>query len=83
MHLTDYLKKESHGAATRLAADIGAYPADISAWASGTRPVPIKFAVLIEARTGGQVSRKDTRQTDWQAIWPELAQAPHAATAAA
>lgn len=75
MHLIDFLKKDGHGAATRLAIKIGAHPPDISAWTTGARPVPVKAAVAIEAATAGQVTRSDLRPTDWRQIWPELVHA--------
>lgn len=30
------------------------------------------LCVAIERASGGQISRKDLRPTDWQDIWPEL-----------
>jgi len=35
-------------------------------------PSPI-YAAAIERATNGQVTRRDLRPLDWQAIWPELA----------
>ncbi|TSA09028.1 MAG: Cro/Cl family transcriptional regulator [Comamonadaceae bacterium] len=72
MNLFKYFKQQGRGAATRLAAEIGAFPSDVSDWGKGLRPVPVRFAVAIEAATNRVVSRKDLHPTDWQKIWPEL-----------
>ncbi len=40
----------------------------------GVRPCAPELAVLIEKHSGGEVTRKDLRPDDWQAIWPELAE---------
>ena len=34
----------------------------------------VVVCVSIERETHGQVTRKDLRPTDWQDIWPELAE---------
>lgn len=39
----------------------------------GYRPCAAELAVRIERHTAGQVSRRDLRPSDWQDIWPELA----------
>ncbi len=76
MNLFKYFKQQGRGAATRLAAEIGAFPSDVSDWGKGLRPVPVRFAVAIEAATNRVVSRKDLHPTDWQKIWPELIESP-------
>lgn len=72
MKLSNYFEQQGRGAASRLAAMIGAYSSDVSDWTKGRRPVPVRFAVAIEAATDRAVSRKDLHPTDWQQIWPEL-----------
>ena len=72
MKLTQYLDLEGHGAATDLAKKIGGHSSDVSSWSTGTRPVPVKFAVAIETSTNKQVTRQDLRPDDWHLIWPEL-----------
>jgi DNA-binding transcriptional regulator YdaS (Cro superfamily) len=72
MKLQDYLTKHGRGAGIKLAAKIGAHGPDLYRWASGKRPVPEKFCVLIEQATDGAVGRKDLRPDDWHLIWPEL-----------
>lgn len=47
----------------------------LSQWASGARPIPLERCTPIELATDGKVTRKDLRPDDWQAIWPELAEA--------
>ncbi|WP_150777455.1 transcriptional regulator [Pandoraea sputorum] len=71
MDLKSYLSAE-RGRLSRLSRSIGAHPSDVSAWASGKRPVPIPFAWPIERDTGGAVTRPELRKDDWQSIWPEL-----------
>lgn len=39
------------------------------------RGVPVDKCAAIELATNGRVTRKELRPNDWQAIWPELAQA--------
>ena len=73
MNLSTYLSQKGRGAATRLAADIGAHLPDVSDWANGKRPIPVKAAVAIEEATGQAVTRKEMFPCDWQDIWPELA----------
>ena len=79
MKLADYCKQQGRGAATKLAFDVCAYPADISAWSTGARPVPVKFAVAIENATNKLVTRKEL-VPDWHLIWPELATPSQATT---
>lgn len=38
----------------------------------GVKAVPLEQCVPIERATQGQVTRRDLRPLDWQAIWPEL-----------
>jgi DNA-binding transcriptional regulator YdaS (Cro superfamily) len=38
----------------------------------GLRPCSAELAVLIERNSGGAVTRKDLRPSDWHRIWPEL-----------
>ena len=72
MKLSDYFEQEGRGSASRLAEAIGAYSSDISDWAKELRPVPVKFAVAIEAATNRCVKRKDLFPNDYLEIWPEL-----------
>ena len=73
MNLSQYFEARGRGAATQLAESIGAHSSDLSNWTSGQRPVPVKFAVAIEAATDKQVTRKDLCPNGWHLIWPELA----------
>ena len=72
MKLSEYFEQEGRGAASRLANAIGAYSSDVSDWANERRPVPVKFAVSIEATTNRAVTRQDMFPTDFLEIWPEL-----------
>jgi len=71
MELKKYIELK-YGNAAKLAKDIGAHAPDVSAWASGNRPVPHKYGAAIEKYTEGKVTRKELFPNDWQVIWPEL-----------
>jgi DNA-binding transcriptional regulator YdaS (Cro superfamily) len=74
MNLRAYLD-EKRGRCVWLAKKIGAHPSDVSAWASGARPVPIPFGWPIERDTGGQVTRVELFPLDAIAnVWPDLIQ---------
>lgn len=60
------------GGAVNLAALLGVSAQVVSNWKQRDA-VPIERCVAIEQATGGQVTRRDLRPDDWQAIWPELA----------
>jgi DNA-binding transcriptional regulator YdaS (Cro superfamily) len=60
------------GSAAKLAGLIGVSQQTLSNWKD--RGVPIERCVSIESATGGEVTRKELRPDDWQAIWPELAE---------
>jgi len=72
MKLDRYVKSE-RGRQHQLAKTINAQPQLIYQWANGIRPVPIERCVAIERATGGAVTRRDLRPSDWWKIWPELA----------
>ena len=74
MNLSQYFEARGRGAASQLAEAIGAHSSDLSNWAKGQRPVPVKFAVAIESATDKIVTRKDLCPSDWHLIWPELSQ---------
>ncbi len=71
MTLTEYIRA-SRGNATNLATALGVHKTQISNWANANPTPPPARCVQIEQATAGQVSRKDLRPDDWQAIWPEL-----------
>lgn len=73
MKLSSYLTEQPRGALRALARQIDAHEPDVSRWASGERPIPLRYAALIERATGGAVTRQDMFPEDWQRIWPELA----------
>lgn len=62
------------GSASRLASKIGVSPQMVSQWLRAERPVKLERCLLIERATEGAVTRRDLRPSDWQDIWPELAQ---------
>lgn len=73
MKLSSYLTDQPRGALRALARQIDAHEPDVSRWASGERPIPLRYAALIERATGGAVTRQDMFPEDWPRIWPELA----------
>lgn len=36
--------------------------------------IPVAYCAVIEAQTGGAVTRRDMYPEDWRRIWPELAE---------
>ncbi len=72
MNLYDYFQQEGRGVATRVAKSIGAHVPDVSDWANGNRPIPIKFGAPIELATNKAVTRQEMFPEDWKQIWPEL-----------
>lgn len=73
MNLNDWLKQE-RGRQSGLAKHLGIKPPQVADWISQDKPVPVVHMAAIEAYTEGAVTRRDMRPTDWQRIWPELAQ---------
>lgn len=73
MDLKTYLSLE-RGRLTRLSRAIGAYPPDVSRWADGKRPIPIRFGMPIEKASGGAVTRIEMFPSTWQTVWPDLAE---------
>lgn len=71
MNLKQYLSS-SRGLQSELAEKIGVYQPDISMWASGKRPIPMKYGPLIEFATNGAVTRRDLFPDTWRTWWPEL-----------
>lgn len=73
MELRDFLDQNPRSGA-ELAREIGAHAPNVFAWASGRRPVPPRYAVLIERSETAQglVRRWDLRPQDWWVLWPEL-----------
>lgn len=80
MNLTEYLSQAPRGYGSLLASQLGVSQPTVSDWCTGKKQVPEKRCVAIERATNGAVSRRDLRPTDWQDIWPELAQQAGATT---
>lgn len=78
MRLHEYLSLDGSLSVADLRERIGAKSdAQIRQWQHGysdRKPSP-ENCVAIERATDGAVSRRDLRPDDWQAIWPELAEA--------
>jgi len=72
MDLKTYLSQE-RGRQAVLAKAIGTHAPDVSRWADGSRPIPLRFAAPIEAATAGAVTRQEMFPDDWAKLWPELA----------
>lgn len=71
MKLREYLDGE-RGRLAALAKALDAYPADVSRWADGKRPVPVRYGWLIEQATQGAVTRRDLFPESPEKIWPDL-----------
>lgn len=72
MNLKEWTKQE-RGRQAALASFLGVPAPNVCLWVSGQKSPSIKTAVAIEQFTDGAVTRKDLFPTDWQNIWPELA----------
>ncbi|WP_269501076.1 transcriptional regulator [Burkholderia sp. IMCC1007] len=72
MDLSTYLSSRKVTQAS-FAQQLGVSQGLIYQWLTGRRPVAIDKCVAIERITAGEVSRRDLRPSDWQLIWPELA----------
>lgn len=57
-----------------LVKELGAPQPDVSCWVREKRQVPVGWCLAIERATGGEVTRKELRPSDWMRYWPELAQ---------
>jgi DNA-binding transcriptional regulator YdaS (Cro superfamily) len=55
-----------------MASLLGVSAPTVNQWVKGGRPVPIDRCPAIEHLTGGAVTRRDLRPSDWHRIWPEL-----------
>jgi DNA-binding transcriptional regulator YdaS (Cro superfamily) len=71
-HPLDRACRYANGRA-ELATVLGVKPAAIGNWK--VRGVPLEHCALIEKTCNGAVTRQELRPTDWQRIWPELAEA--------
>lgn len=72
MELKTYIESLERGKAKELAASLSISSSYLSQMASGKTAISPTRCVEIENATGGEVSRKDLRPTDWFKIWPEL-----------
>jgi DNA-binding transcriptional regulator YdaS (Cro superfamily) len=79
-HPIDVAARAAGGRAV-LAERLGIKPSAIGNWKD--RGVPLEHCAAIERESGGKVTRKDLRPSDWQDIWPELAAYEAAAPAPA
>lgn len=66
---------EIAGSEKALADWLGVTKAAVWQWKQAGRQTPIEHCPVIEQKTGGVVSRRDLRPSDWARIWPELAEA--------
>jgi DNA-binding transcriptional regulator YdaS (Cro superfamily) len=73
MNLRDYLTSLPRGGVTKFAAELGVSKSFLLQMAAGKAAISPKRCVLIEALSGGAVTRKfDLHPDDWIEIWPEL-----------
>jgi DNA-binding transcriptional regulator YdaS (Cro superfamily) len=76
MNLSEYLSQE-RGRLASLAKALKAHAPDVSRWADGSRPIPVKYGAPIESATDGAVTRQEMFPHEWKTYWPELiAKAP-------
>ena len=61
-----------------LARRLGIRQSVVSNWRA-RKSVPPEHCAAIEAATGGDVTRRELRPTDWHRIWPELITKAHPA----
>ena len=73
MEIKTYLDEVESAAS--LARKMSIAPELISQWKTGKRPIPVERCYPIELATGGLVTRRELRPSDWQMIWPELKEA--------
>lgn len=66
---------EVAGSEKALADHLGVTKAAVWQWKQSGRRTPIEHCAAIERICGHAVTRRELRPDDWQAIWPELAQA--------
>ncbi|HDR9227839.1 TPA: helix-turn-helix domain-containing protein [Burkholderia vietnamiensis] len=72
MNLKTYISA-GRGRLTVLSKAIGAHRPDVSRWASGERPVPVRYGLAIEEATGGLVTRREMFSAEvLRNVWPEL-----------
>ncbi|VEJ54594.1 transcriptional regulator [Pragia fontium] len=72
MELKIYIEGLERGGAKQLASQLSVSSSFLSQMASGAAAISPERCVLIESLTGGAVTRKDLKPSDWQKIWPEL-----------
>lgn len=73
MDLKTYLAPMSADQREEFASRCGTSRGHLQNVMYGVRPCAPELAVQIEKHSGGEVTRKDLRPDDWEAIWPELA----------
>jgi DNA-binding transcriptional regulator YdaS (Cro superfamily) len=76
MQLSEWVRKE-WGRGTKLAQAMGVPSSFVAKLCDGTKAIPVTRASEIERLTDGEVSRRESRPTDWGLIWPELVTAEH------
>lgn len=64
---------DQKGFQTRLAKRFNLTKATVNGWRKSGIPVP--YCAGVEEECDGEFTRRDFRPDDWQAIWPELAEA--------
>ena len=71
MKLDAYLNSMPRGEAARIAAEIGEYTSNFSAWRHGLKPIPPYKCRLIVKATGGRVRLQDLRPRDYKKQFSE------------
>lgn len=73
-HVFDSVASSVPGGRAALADFLGVSKAAIGNWRL-RGAVPVEHCAQFEIATGGRVTRRDLRPSDWGRIWPELAAA--------
>lgn len=64
---------DAAGGPPAVAALLGVSVQAVYFWRSGKRRLPPEHCAALEAASGGRVTRRDLRPSDWSRIWPEMA----------
>ena len=60
------------GSQAALAQKLNVSAPTVNQWATGKRPVPRRFALILEELSQHKFTRCDFRPLDWMLIWPEF-----------
>lgn len=73
MNILKVWLEAEYGRGARLARHLKVPPSFVTKIGSGEKPIPVDHGAAIEQFTGGAVTRQQMFPSEWQRIWPELA----------